>query len=83
MYTQKILPACFQFLFDIIELSIKMFIRAVFKMDINDSVTAFKINDVFYGYFLNFLVECKLIEYFRLVYAFTGFFKIAGELDMV
>ena len=33
-----------------------MFIRAVFKVDINDSVIAFKINDVSYGHFLNFLV---------------------------
>ena len=83
VYTKEILPAFCKFFLNIIELSIKMFIRAVFKVDINDSVIAFKINDVFYRHFLNFLVECILIEYFCLIDAFTGFLKIAGELDMV
>ena len=33
MNTQKILPACYQFFFNIVEFSIKVFIRAVFEMN--------------------------------------------------
>ena len=72
-----------RFIFHIIELSIKMFIGTVLKVDINDSVIAFKINNVSYRHFPNFLVECKLIEYFCLIDAFIRFLKITSKLDMV